>query len=1624
MPAPKSSGRHRSHSSASASGAGNNKNNDDEPPSIKQEEEECDSSPTPQDRIEHKRKELVQEKKTSGTIEKSRSSASSSVRSRRARGRLPMSSTTPLKRGEPNRNEKLDPVKSEELSPSVSSAGSPSSPRVSPRSGTKIKKDTTDSSPASHGDHSPEGRRNKNEPKRRPRSNSKLSQVSKVNEEEGPVKLNDSSNYDDHQHVDLSIPHSLIAWDERSNREIKVSIVVDRQTIVKSQSSEAGSARKRTRSMDADRDGSIKKASGPSDDGAPSEDSIVPATAPLQAVPLLGTDGNLFHCNVCGGFGDVVCCDGCPNVYHQECIPKSDPSRISLDRDEEPWYCPDCFPEKSKNTTNDKKKSTPTHTSSTKAEAPSTERNASSAVEPGSEGQGTKTVAPERRSTRKRKKSFHADDEYDFLDNDDEISVTDNEDKPARKASKSLEKEEQAVLKTPVARRRTGTPRQASSGKRQRLPSSAGSLASVPKSRSTKKKKNKDTDIDSPLKDPLDGQEEAVSLYGLHDDTGLPRATPGFFLFLRDNRTKIERSLARKHRNFHRMPRSFERNALVANEGAHWWVKLPPSEVRRYITVSIREYERRIVAWKEEKSLRNMMNEDSDGPEDSTSTSISQRDFTRLDERHMAETHTRLYLGTDVGSRPFSPEKGESYNLVLLELLQDMRFNPLPMFSATRTEAEHGQMDISRLSIPHFDVDGPVSTSIGDECLGCTRGWTHHCNVLRRKIPSIEFRAQLQPPLSSLMASRVGIGMRMKPDHAQKSEEDTEEEGKNAEVFSTRDTYETSTVNRLPVAPWNSMTKPSLRGDDIASFIEETVAMKIPEPSRPTSTSGISTFLDSAKKSLFTSLPNDSDGGAISDDGKAYSGTPPRKNAYKCGRCRSVVQSDVGCTQCRRAQLVLNMARKVPDKVAAHGPSPENKQKSPTRDDAAGKCRLQTRMLGRITLKEGTGECLPEGDQAVADWIVRQRWMPRAILPPTITEAPTTKVSPGRRVISSSTSDLESSHTMRYDASEPEKSQQKSFPRQQDPGSHMDNGNTADESSENSIDEIEHDESMKLRERKSRKDSLSIILPEVSQTDLQKYAQKQKKEFDGLQKKCLEVSTRGILLGLMRRDPLRLFATTTSMDAPGYRSIIKMPIDFDVIRRRVQRGEYTTIGSFIADCRLLCDNALTYNLPGSIYYRTAKELRETLAEMHNRANDWIGAIKDAHAEAWRNTVKKPLDGDHDMGKNVVEAPFRALEREWPEAVEMLEESEWLYRCISSDFIRTKENESAYYGSLAIRRTAAAADAALAPYPNATGLYHTVSKRSHREDNKLREVMDKRAAGVPDPVQLKDLPSSREELIIRVLRRTQARRIEGFTGSETGCARCDGMRVNQELKTAMTIDTGGFGKQQKKSNTVSRVSPSRIDLTTGLASENLKKRVNDDKNPMYPDVIDVAVSVKGSDIHGWGLYADQPFSKGDVVAEYIGEYVSSAVTEAREKQYREERIQDYQFRLDDKLVIDATKRGGCARYINHNCSPNCVTKVISGKAPNEHLKRLVIVANRDIKPREELSYDYKFPLELDTNARIPCNCHSEQCRGFMNWDMPEKGSNTKIVKGLKRGANMRDRIRRLGRPLKGDKDIDA
>ncbi|KAK9761425.1 histone methyltransferase set1 [Basidiobolus ranarum] len=133
----------------------------------------------------------------------------------------------------------------------------------------------------------------------------------------------------------------------------------------------------------------------------------------------------------------------------------------------------------------------------------------------------------------------------------------------------------------------------------------------------------------------------------------------------------------------------------------------------------------------------------------------------------------------------------------------------------------------------------------------------------------------------------------------------------------------------------------------------------------------------------------------------------------------------------------------------------------------------------------------------------------------------------------------------------------------------------------------------------------------------------------------------------------------------------------------------------------------------------------------------------------------------------------------------------------------------------------------------------------------------------------------------------------------------------------------------------------------------------------------------SPIHDWGLFAMEKIEANDMVIEYIGEIIRQKVADHREKIYERSGIgSSYLFRVDEDTVIDATKMGNIARFINHCCTPNCNAKVITVDGQ----KKIVIYTKRDIEEGEEITYDYKFPIEDD---KIPCLCGSKHCRGTLN-----------------------------------------
>jgi hypothetical protein len=136
-------------------------------------------------------------------------------------------------------------------------------------------------------------------------------------------------------------------------------------------------------------------------------------------------------------------------------------------------------------------------------------------------------------------------------------------------------------------------------------------------------------------------------------------------------------------------------------------------------------------------------------------------------------------------------------------------------------------------------------------------------------------------------------------------------------------------------------------------------------------------------------------------------------------------------------------------------------------------------------------------------------------------------------------------------------------------------------------------------------------------------------------------------------------------------------------------------------------------------------------------------------------------------------------------------------------------------------------------------------------------------------------------------------------------------------------------------------------------------------------------IRPSRIQGVGAFATRKIRKGTRLIEYTGERITSDEADRRypddESQVRHH---TFLFAIDDDVVVDAAVGGNEARFINHSCAPNCDAVIDDA--------RIWIETIRDIRPGEELAYDYAFVLEERhtpaAKRRYPCSCGAPTCRG--------------------------------------------
>lgn len=128
-----------------------------------------------------------------------------------------------------------------------------------------------------------------------------------------------------------------------------------------------------------------------------------------------------------------------------------------------------------------------------------------------------------------------------------------------------------------------------------------------------------------------------------------------------------------------------------------------------------------------------------------------------------------------------------------------------------------------------------------------------------------------------------------------------------------------------------------------------------------------------------------------------------------------------------------------------------------------------------------------------------------------------------------------------------------------------------------------------------------------------------------------------------------------------------------------------------------------------------------------------------------------------------------------------------------------------------------------------------------------------------------------------------------------------------------------------------------------------------------------VAIRPSPIHGLGGFARINIPTGTRVLEYIGEKISK-----QESLRRCQANNEFIFSLDERFDLDGNIAENPARFLNHSCTPNCDADLEDD--------RIWIVAKRDIRAGEELTFNYRFDL-IDYRDQ-PCRCGSSDCVGFI------------------------------------------
>lgn len=136
-----------------------------------------------------------------------------------------------------------------------------------------------------------------------------------------------------------------------------------------------------------------------------------------------------------------------------------------------------------------------------------------------------------------------------------------------------------------------------------------------------------------------------------------------------------------------------------------------------------------------------------------------------------------------------------------------------------------------------------------------------------------------------------------------------------------------------------------------------------------------------------------------------------------------------------------------------------------------------------------------------------------------------------------------------------------------------------------------------------------------------------------------------------------------------------------------------------------------------------------------------------------------------------------------------------------------------------------------------------------------------------------------------------------------------------------------------------------------------------------------LEVRTSGTHGKGMYATKLIPKNERLVVFGGD-----IMHIDEINDMPEELQEYAMQIEERFVLGYRKIPSAedTDFINHSCNPNAGFK-----------GQIFLVAMRDIKPDEEVTFDYAMIIsdskDSDIVFNMECCCGSDNCRKIIDED---------------------------------------